>query len=103
MAARAGSGRVRAREALGSGLVIALLATTTRSLHRIALDKQREGRVPGLYAAVCRAGEELCGEGVGRAALASGRPRGRDDQFLIASNTKTINAVMVMKLRDEGR
>src|SRR5215218_8734526 len=98
MAARAGSGRVRAREALGSGLVTALLDTTTRSLHRIALDKQREGRVPGLYAAVCRAGEELWGEGVGRADLASGRTPGRDDQCLSASNTKTFIAVVVMQL-----
>jgi CubicO group peptidase (beta-lactamase class C family) len=83
--------------------VTALLDTTTRSLHRIALEKQREGRVPGLYAAVCRRGEQLWGEGVGRADLASGRPPGADDQFLIASNTKTFIAVMVMQLRDEGR
>jgi len=83
--------------------VTTLLDTTTRSLHRIALDRQREGRVPGLYAAVCRAGEQIWGEGVGRADLASGRPPSGDDQFLIASNTKTFIAVMVMQLRDEGR
>src|SRR3954467_3241166 len=88
---------------VGSGIVTALLDTTTRSLHRIALEKQREGRVPGLYAAVCRRGDQLWGEGVGRADLASGRPPGADDQFLIASNTKTFIAVMVMQLRDEGR
>jgi CubicO group peptidase (beta-lactamase class C family) len=80
-----------------------LLDTTTRSLHRIALEKQREGRVPGLYAAVCRAGEQVWGEGLGLADLASGRPPGADDQFLIASNSKTFIAVMVMQLRDEGR
>jgi CubicO group peptidase (beta-lactamase class C family) len=83
--------------------VTALLDTTTRSLHRIALDKQREGRVPGLYAAVCRSGESLWGEGIGQADLETGRPPGPDDQFLIASNTKTFIAVMVMQLRDEGR
>src|SRR5436190_21194050 len=81
-----------AREALGCGLVTALLDATTRSLHRIAVDRQREGRVPGLYAAVCRGGEQLWGEGVGRADLASGGPPGPDDQFLIASNTKTFVA-----------
>ena len=80
-----------------------LLDTTTRSLHRIALQRQRDGRVPGLYAAVCRGGEQLWGEGIGRADLAGERTPGPDDQYLIASNTKTFIAVMVMQLRDEGR
>jgi CubicO group peptidase (beta-lactamase class C family) len=80
-----------------------LLDTTTRSLHRIALEKQRDGRVPGLYAAVCRGGQRLWGEGVGRADVGQERAPGPDDQFLIASNTKTFIAVMVMQLRDEGR
>jgi len=80
-----------------------LLDTTARSLHRIALEKQRAGRVPGLYAAVCRGGEQLWGEGIGRIDLADERPPGPDDQYLIASNTKTFTAVMVMQLRDEGR
>ncbi len=80
-----------------------LLDTTTRSLHRIALEKQRDGRVPGLYAAVCRGGQRLWGEGVGRADIGQERAPGPDDQFLIASNTKTFIAVMVMQLRDEGR
>ena len=80
-----------------------LLETTTRSLHRIALEKQRDGRVPGLYAAVCRRGDQLWGEGIGRADVAEERPPGPDDQYLIASNTKTFIAVMVMQLRDEGR
>jgi CubicO group peptidase (beta-lactamase class C family) len=83
--------------------VTRLLDTTTRSLHRIALQKQREGRVPGLYAAVCRGGKELWGEGIGRADVAHDQAPGPDDQFLIASNTKTFIAVMVMQLRDEGR
>jgi CubicO group peptidase (beta-lactamase class C family) len=83
--------------------VIALLDTTTRSLHRIALEKQRDGRVPGLYAAVCRGGEQLWGEGIGRVDVTDERPPGPDDQYLIASNTKTFIAVMVMQLRDEGR
>ncbi|HEX4470904.1 MAG TPA: serine hydrolase domain-containing protein [Nocardioides sp.] len=80
-----------------------LLDTTTRSLHRIALEKQREGRVPGLFAGVARKGALLWGEGVGQADLGEERPPGPDDQFLIASNTKTFIAVMVMQLRDEGR
>jgi CubicO group peptidase (beta-lactamase class C family) len=80
-----------------------LLDTTTRSLRRIALEKQREGRVPGLYAAVCRGGRPLWGEGIGQADVGEERPPTADDQFLIASNTKTFIAVMVMQLRDEGR
>ncbi len=80
-----------------------LLDTTTRSLHRIALERQRDGRVPGLYAAVCRGGQVLWGEGIGRADVAHERSPAPDDQFLIASNTKTFIAVMVMQLRDEGR
>jgi CubicO group peptidase (beta-lactamase class C family) len=80
-----------------------LLENTVRSLRRIAAGKQREGRVPGLYAAVCRGGRLAWGEGVGVADVGSDRAPGPDDQFLIASNTKTFTAVMVMQLRDEGR
>jgi CubicO group peptidase (beta-lactamase class C family) len=80
-----------------------LLETTTRSLRRTAVTRQREGRVPGLFAAVCRGGDLLWSEGVGRADVGDARPPGPDDQFLIASNTKTFTAVMVMQLRDEGR
>jgi CubicO group peptidase (beta-lactamase class C family) len=80
-----------------------LLETTTRSLRRTAVSRQREGRVPGLFAAVCRGGDLLWSDGVGRADVGDARPPGPDDQFLIASNTKTFTAVMVMQLRDEGR
>jgi CubicO group peptidase (beta-lactamase class C family) len=80
-----------------------LLDTTTRSLRRIALGKQREGRIPGLYAAVCRGGELAWGDGIGVADLNGDRAPGPDDQFLIGSITKTLTAVMVMQLRDEGR
>jgi CubicO group peptidase (beta-lactamase class C family) len=83
--------------------VTELLETTARSLHRIALGKQRDGRVPGLFAGVARGGSMLWGEGVGQADLGEERAPGPDDQFLIASNTKTFIAVMVMQLRDEGR
>lgn len=77
--------------------------STVRNLRRISLDKQREGRVPGLYAAVCRGGELAWGEGIGVADITGDRAPAADDQFLIASNTKTFTAVMVMQLRDEGR
>jgi len=80
-----------------------LLETTTRSLRRTTVSRQREGRVPGMFAAVCRSGDLLWSDGVGRADVGDERPPGPDDQFLIASNTKTFTAVMVMQLRDEGR
>lgn len=82
-----------------------LLDTTTRTLRQLALDHQRTGRVPGLYAGVQRGGELVWGTGVGLADLddpARGAP-GLDEQFLVASNTKTFTAVMVMQLRDAGR
>jgi CubicO group peptidase (beta-lactamase class C family) len=77
--------------------------STARRLRRIALGKQREGRVPGLFAGVSRQGSLVWGEGVGQADLGGDRAPTADDQFLIASNTKTFIAVMVMQLRDEGR
>ena len=80
-----------------------LLDTTHRALRRIALDTQREHRVPGRYAGVQRAGELVWGDGIGRRATDDEVPPGPDDQFLVASNTKTFTAVMVMHLRHVGR
>ena len=79
---------------------------TRRFLHATTLQRQRDGRVPGLVAAVVRDGEPLWWEGVGVTEVGpAGEERvpGLDDQFLVASNTKTFTAVMVMQLRDEGR
>jgi CubicO group peptidase (beta-lactamase class C family) len=81
-----------------------LLDTTTRALHRIALGRQTKHRVPGLYAGVVRGGGFVWQEGIGSADL--DRPEaapGPDDQFLVASNSKTFTAVLVMQLRDEGK
>src|SRR3954464_4554858 len=80
-----------------------LLESTTRRLHRTALTRQRDGRLPGLYAAVSRGGRLVWGDGIGHAEIGADRAPTADDQFLIASNTKTFTAVMVMQLRDEGR
>lgn len=83
---------------------MALTPSTTTKLHRIALDKQRAGRVPGVAAGVVRHGQLIWHDGIGAADLS--RPDiapGPDDQFLIASNSKTFTAVMIMQLRDEGR
>lgn len=77
--------------------------TTVRRLRDLSIDRQRTGRVPGLAAAVVRRGDLLWSDGVGTADVESPRVPGPDDQFLIASNTKSFTAVLVMALRDEGR
>ena len=77
---------------------------TVRRLQRLALDRQRAGRVPGVFAGVVRDGALLWHTGIGAARLEDPDvPPDEDHQFLIASNTKTFTAVMVMALRDEGR
>lgn len=81
-----------------------LRTETTDSLRRILAEKQAEGRVPGVVGAVAREGRILWGEGVGSADVARpGEAPTLDQQFLIASNSKTFTAVVVMALRDEGR
>ena len=83
---------------------MALSDKTCNSLRRITLERQSKGRVPGVAAGVVRHGDLVWQDGVGSADLDEpGRPPGADDQFLIASITKTFTAVMVMQLRDEGR
>ena len=77
---------------------------TSRRLHRTVLDRQRSGRIPGVFAGVVRDGGLLWHAGVGSADLADPRTApDPDHQFLVASNTKTFTAVLVMALRDEGR
>lgn len=78
-------------------------ASTSAALQRTALERQRTGRVPGVHASVVRCGELLWETGIGTSEVGEDRPPTRDDQFLVASNTKTFVAVMVMQLRDEGR
>ena len=60
---------------------------------------QAEGRTPSLAAAVVRDGARRgSGRGPGRGASRDG-----DTQYRIGSMTKTFVAVLVMRLRDEGR
>lgn len=73
-------------------------------LARIAQERQRKHRVPGLFAGICSGGELRWQAGIGAADVDDlHTPPGPDDQFLIGSNTKTFTAVLVMQLRDEGR
>lgn len=77
---------------------------TSQDLRRILLERQRKHRVPAIYGAVARGGATVWGDGVGSADLDDpGTPPDPDSQFLVASNSKTFTAVVVMALRDEGR
>lgn len=77
-------------------------ATSTRLSRRLAL-AQRDGRLPSLAAGVVRHGELVWSDARG---TVDGRATGRavDDhtQYRIGSITKTMVAVVVMRLRDEG-
>ncbi len=77
--------------------------STAAVLRRTVLERQRSARVPGVHASVVRRGELLWEAGIGTAEVGSERAPSADDQFLVASNTKTFVATMVMQLRDEGR
>ena len=80
------------------------MESTRRSLDRIAVEAQRDSRTPALAAAVALRGEILWSAGIGTADLGDPSvPLGVDTQFVIASNTKTFTAAMVLQLRDEGR
>jgi CubicO group peptidase (beta-lactamase class C family) len=71
-----------------------LLAGTERALlHRLAT-AQREGRAPSIAAGVVRGGQLAWSHAIETTT---------DTQFRIGSLTKTFVAVLVMRLRDEGR
>ncbi len=81
-----------------------LTPTTRRHLSALATRAQRASRTPALVAGVARGGALLWDGAVGRADLTDPSvPLGPDTQFLVASNTKTFTAAMIMQLRDEGR
>ena len=77
-----------------------LLPATRRALiHRVAVG-QAEGRTPSLAGAVVRDGRQVWFGA--RSMLAAHEPDG-NTQYRIGSLTKTFVAVLVMRLRDEGR
>lgn len=78
--------------------------STQDALFARAAKAQSSGRVPGLLAGVVRRGELAWHAGIGAADLSRPAEAPDDDtQYLIASNSKTFTAVLVMALRDEGR
>ncbi|GAB3587857.1 serine hydrolase domain-containing protein [Calidifontibacter terrae] len=73
-------------------------------LRRLCLEAQRKSRTPGFVAGVNRRHEAVWEVSIGQANLEDPQvPLDRDCQFLVASNTKTFTAAMVLQLRDEGR
>lgn len=77
-----------------------LLPATRRALlHRIAVG-QSSGRTPSLVGAVVRDGRMVWS---GSRSMIEGHAPDADTQYRIGSLTKTFVAVLVMRLRDEGR
>ncbi|GAB1515709.1 serine hydrolase domain-containing protein [Actinophytocola sp. KF-1] len=77
-----------------------MLQTTEFALLRRVAAEQAENRAPSLVAAVVRGGEVLWSGARGEVA---GATPTTDTQYRIGSITKTFIAVLVMRLRDEGR
>jgi CubicO group peptidase (beta-lactamase class C family) len=79
---------------------VELLPATRRALaHRIAVG-QAEGRTPSLVGAVARDGGQVW---CGARSMLEGHEPDDNTQYRIGSLTKTFIAVLVMRLRDEGR
>jgi CubicO group peptidase (beta-lactamase class C family) len=74
---------------------------TGRRLTALLAAEQRTGRLPSVVAAVVREGE-IAWSGA-RGTATGGEPASVDLQYRIGSITKTLVAVLVMQLRDEGR
>lgn len=75
-----------------------------RAIRHRAVELQRDGRIPGVYAAVTRRGAIAYGTGVGSADLdRPDAPPTPHTRYQIASITKTFTSVLVMALRDEGK
>ncbi len=76
-----------------------LLPTTQRLLLADVARVQRSGRLPSLVAGVVRDGALVWSAGRGTVA---GEVPGADVQYRVGSITKTVTAVAVLRLRDEG-
>jgi D-alanyl-D-alanine carboxypeptidase len=75
---------------------------TARRLEAVLAEEQRQGRVPSVVAALVRDGS-LVWEGSRGEATGAPGARPADLQYRIGSITKTMTAVVVLQLRDEGR
>jgi CubicO group peptidase (beta-lactamase class C family) len=81
-----------------------VLGSTAALLEAKLADAQASGRLPSLTAAVVRSGELAWWGTRGRFVSRDGDRRADPDtQYRIGSITKTMTAVLVLQLRDEGR
>src|SRR5918994_6840739 len=71
-------------------------------LSGIVQEAQADSRLPSVSAAALREGEIVWSEAVGLADVEGGEEATPDHQYRIASITKTVTAVGIMRLRDEG-
>ncbi|NMH95772.1 serine hydrolase [Pseudonocardia acidicola] len=81
--------------------MIELLPATARTLLARTARAQRDGRVPSLVAGVVRDGALVWSAARG-GRFADGDSSHRDVQYRLGSITKTITAIVVLRLRDEG-
>jgi CubicO group peptidase (beta-lactamase class C family) len=75
----------------------------TAELSRIVREAQAEKRLTSVSAAAVHDGEIVWSEAVGLADIESEERATPDHQYRIASITKTVTAVGIMRLRDEGK
>ncbi|MDI1465768.1 serine hydrolase domain-containing protein [Catellatospora sp. KI3] len=80
---------------------MSLLAHTAAHVDELVARAQAQGRTPCLAAAVLRDGRSLHLAAAGTDP-ATGAVPGADTQFRIGSITKTMTAVLLLQLRDEG-
>lgn len=81
------------------GAMTSLLPSTERALLRRLAVEQSQNRVPSLIAGIVRDGETLW---TGSRGLVAGAAPTSDTQYRIGSITKSLVAVAVLRLRDEG-
>ena len=80
-----------------------VLPATAGRLRAVVAAEQVAGRLPSLVAGVVRDGELVWSGSWGRAVNRDGAPDPTPDtQYRIGSITKTLTALLVMQLRDEG-
>jgi CubicO group peptidase (beta-lactamase class C family) len=75
----------------------------TAELSRVVREAQAEHRLPSVSAAAVRDGEVVWEETVGLGDADRSEAATPDHQYRIASITKTVTAVGILQLRDEGK
>ncbi|MBO0947456.1 serine hydrolase domain-containing protein [Fibrella forsythiae] len=72
-------------------------------IEKLYSDYAAQRNVPGLGFGVVVDGKLIYGKGIGFADLETKRPATAQSQFRIASMTKSLTAMAILKLRDEGK